>query len=103
MDPAAIVQEGREQEAARLAFLETHRGLDAAYAFARQTLRVYRRAVLGRATPAGLIHARCRHGPAPQSRPGRPPGQPASVGFRVMSVLNSLDTGQIVLVFSAAA
>jgi hypothetical protein len=53
MDPEAIVHEGREQEVARLAFLERHAGRKAACAFAWQTLRIYRRAVVGRAAPAG--------------------------------------------------
>lgn len=45
--------ESQRLEAARIAFLERHRGEEAAHAFATQTLRSYRRAVVYQAPPAG--------------------------------------------------
>lgn len=53
MNPAEVVRDSERQEAERVAFLEETRGEADARAFAEQTLRVYRRAVVQRAAPAG--------------------------------------------------
>lgn len=52
--------ESQRLEAARIAFLERDRGEEAARAFAIQTLRSYRRAVVHRAPPAGEQRFRLR-------------------------------------------
>lgn len=48
-----IFQHSQQLEAGRIRFLETGRGPEDARAFARQTSRGYRRAVLSRSPPAG--------------------------------------------------
>lgn len=52
-DLHAEISESQRLEAARIALLERERGKEAARAFAMQTLRSYRRAVIHRAPPAG--------------------------------------------------
>lgn len=52
--------ESQRLEAVRIAFLEQHRGKEAARAFAIQTLGSYRRAVVHRAPPAGERRFRLR-------------------------------------------
>lgn len=46
-------QQSEQLEAMRISFLETSRGQEAALAFARQTRKSYRRAVVTRTAPAG--------------------------------------------------
>lgn len=48
----AAFHESERQEEARIRFLESEQGRDAAVRFARQTLRTYRRAVVTRTPPA---------------------------------------------------
>jgi hypothetical protein len=53
MQRSQICEESTRLEAARIRFLQQHRGDAAALAFARQTCRSYRHAVLTRTAPAG--------------------------------------------------
>ena len=52
--------DSERSEEARIRFLESERGREAAIAFARQTLRLYRRAVVSRTPPAGEAALRSR-------------------------------------------
>lgn len=57
---SAEFQESQHLEADRLRFLEQSWGRDAALAFAQQTMRIYRRAVVRRSPPAGNPEYRLR-------------------------------------------
>ncbi len=48
-----VFHESARHEEARIRFVESQRGHDEAVAFARQTLRLYRRAVVTETPPAG--------------------------------------------------
>lgn len=52
-DDLEIFHESERQEETRIRFLESERSHEAALAFARQTLGLYRRAVVTRTPPAG--------------------------------------------------
>ncbi|MDN3519454.1 hypothetical protein QWY84_17750 [Aquisalimonas lutea] len=53
MNSAEVVHASERQEADRIAFVEQAHGTAHARVFAEQTLRLYRRAVVQRAAPAG--------------------------------------------------
>lgn len=55
-----VFHDSERREETRIHFLESERGRDEAVAFARQTLRLYRRAVVHRAPPAGEAAFRLR-------------------------------------------
>jgi len=63
MTAETLVDEFRnseQAEASRVRFLESSRGHDAAVRFARQTLAIYRTAVVHRSPPAGEARYRLR-------------------------------------------
>lgn len=59
-DDLEIFHESERQEEARIRFLESQRGREEAVAFARQTLGLYRRAVVTRTPPTGDTAFRLR-------------------------------------------